>query len=92
MTDLELALDQIAASRCKGIRSAAWACAEYAAELAGVSIVYPEDGNWPDLERLEKDVRANCADTVIVTRHAGGGGVVSPDAAISGRIGEQNGS
>ena len=67
-TDLELALDQIAASRCKGIKSAAWACAEYAAELAGVSIVYPEDGNWPDLERLEKDVRANCNDRL--TPHA----------------------
>ena len=79
-TNVALALDQITASRCKGIKSAAWACAEYAAELAGV-IVYGNGQDWPDLERLEKDIRANCADTVIVTRHAGGGGVVSPDAA-----------
>jgi putative CRISPR-associated protein (TIGR02620 family) len=71
-TNLEMALDQIEASRRKGSKSAAWACAEYAAELAGVSIVYPEEGrNWPDLARLEKDVRAACADTVIVTRHTG---------------------
>lgn len=71
MTDLERALDEIAASRRKQSKSAAWACAEHAAEIAGVEVHADESGRWPDLERLEKDVRAACADTVIVTRHTG---------------------
>jgi putative CRISPR-associated protein (TIGR02620 family) len=74
-TVLEQALEEIGNSKRKGSKSAAWNCAEYAAQLASVEVHYdPDRPNWPDLARLEKDVRVRAAlgtDTVIVTRHAG---------------------
>ena len=72
MTDLEKALTHIDNSSRKSSRSAAWAEAEHAAALAGVKVYYAEGSNFPDLARLEKDVRAALGDeTIIVTRHAG---------------------
>lgn len=71
MTDLERALEHIGNSARKSSRSAAWAEAERAAEIAGVGVRYEEGSNFPDLELLEKDVRAALSDSIIVTRHAG---------------------
>lgn len=71
MTDLERALEHIGNSARKSSRSAAWAEAERAAEIAGVGVRYKEGSNFPDLELLEKDVRAALSPSVIVTRHAG---------------------
>ena len=71
MTDLEKALTHIDNSRRKASKSAAWAEAEQAAEIAGVTAHCGERGNFPDLIRLEKDVRAALDETIIVTRHAG---------------------
>ena len=71
MTDLEKALTHIDNSRRKASKSAAWAEAEQAAEIAGVTAHCEERGNFPDLARLEKDVRAALSDSIIVTRHAG---------------------
>ena len=73
MTDLELALECVEKSRRKASKSAAWAEAEQAARIAGagVAVHYQEGSNFPDLERLEKDVRAALDETIIVTRHAG---------------------
>ncbi len=71
-TTLEEALGYIEDSRRKNSKSAAWACAEWAAELVpGVKVQYAEGSNFPDLERLEKDIRAALSDSIIVTRHAG---------------------
>ena len=71
MTDLEKALELIGDSRRKASKSSAWACAEQAAEIAGVRVHQEERSNYPDLARLEKDVRAALDETIIVTRHAG---------------------
>jgi len=73
MTTLEQALEHIDNSKRKGSKSSAWNEAKRAAEIADAE-VFGQDGrpNWPDLIRLEKDVRvALGADTVIVTRHTG---------------------
>lgn len=71
MTDLERALVRIENSRRKASESAAWAEAEAAAEIGGVQVYYEEGNNYPDLNRLERDVRAALDEVVIVTRHAG---------------------
>lgn len=73
MTELERALKSLEAADRKTSKSACWACAQDAAEIAGVTVhPHPERPNWPDLERLEKDVRAALdAAPLIVTRHTG---------------------
>lgn len=70
MNKLETALNEIAASRRKASKASAWLCAESAAEIAGVKVYGQEGNNYPDLERLERDVRSALGNqTVIVTRH-----------------------
>ena len=72
MTELEKALEAIVAAARKSSKSACWNYAQDAAEIASVTVhPHPERPNWPDLERLEKDVRAALdAAPLIVTRHA----------------------
>lgn len=70
MNKLENALDQIANSRRKSSKSAAWYCAECAADIAGVQVHQEQGSNYPDLARLERDVRSALgSSTLIVTRH-----------------------
>lgn len=71
MTDLENALNHVSNARRKASKSAAWTEAEQAAQIAGVTVHYEEGSNFPDLVRLEKDVRAALDEVLIVTRHAG---------------------
>ena len=70
MNELEKALDFIEQSSRKDSKSSAWGCAERAAEIAGVTVYGQEGNNYPDLERLGRDVRSALGNSVlIVTRH-----------------------
>lgn len=73
MTDLERALEQLAVARRKNSKGLSWSEARRAAEMApGVEVYADDSGRWPDLERLEADIKAALDDTpIIVTRHAG---------------------
>lgn len=69
MNKLEEALKEIEMSE-KSSKAAAWFCAGTAARLAGVKVHVEEGSNYPDLARLEKDVRTALGNqAVIVTRH-----------------------
>ena len=71
MNKLESALDQIDQSARKASKGASWARAEEAAQIAGVKVYVQEKSNYPDLERLERDVRSALGNSVvIITRHA----------------------
>lgn len=65
------AMEILAIARRKASKSGQWHYAEEAAQAAGVK-VYPEPDapQWPDLERLEADIRAKMERPLIVTRHA----------------------
>lgn len=72
MNKLEEAIHEIENSARKGSKGAAWECANKAAIIAGVIAHKNADNNFPDLERLERDVRSVLGNQkVIITRHAG---------------------
>ena len=61
-TKLERALRCIKVSAQKDNESNAWIWAQDAANIAGVKLHAEANGNRPDLERLEKDVRVALCD------------------------------
>lgn len=72
-TKLHRALEHIGFAARKASRAEAWHEALHAAEIAGLDDApADQDGRWPDLDLLEKQVRSALGpDTVIVTRHNG---------------------
>lgn len=70
LTKLEDALQCLRIARRKNSTALAWDWAEDAAKIADI-LVY-ENGNYPDLDRLEKDLRATLSeDPLIITDHPG---------------------
>lgn len=70
-TKLEKAMELVEISRRKNSTSRAWDYAETAAEIAGVEVVCEESSNYPDLDLLEKEIRAALDDCpLIVSCHS----------------------
>lgn len=64
-------IELIRAGRRKSSKSAAWWCADRAAQLGRVKAFNESGSNFPDWDRLEADIEAATRDVVIVTRHEG---------------------
>lgn len=71
MNNLEEAMRLIEIAARKSSKNLAWGYARQAAEQAGVEVHKSPENNYPDLERLERDIRSALgSQVIIVTRHA----------------------